>query len=186
VLGVRRCQAPYPAIGRGLVEAGLISEPDDACFVLVDELVELGRGTIIADLNERIERRREPSTTLERYRLPDNWAGEPVVEEVSVGEQREASMGLGVGAGQGPVTGTARIVPSAEAGLARDIEQGDILIARTPTRPGRRSSSSPAHRRGDGGCAVARRHGRARARHPSCRDGQGRHRADRRRRHGHR
>ena len=31
--------------------------------------------------------------------------------------------------GDGPVTGTARIIPSAEAGLARDIEPGEILVA---------------------------------------------------------
>jgi pyruvate,water dikinase len=37
--------------------------------------------------------------------------------------------GLGVSIGAGPVTGTARIIPSAEAGLARDIAVGDVLVA---------------------------------------------------------
>ena len=36
---------------------------------------------------------------------------------------------LGVSVGEGPVRGTARIIPSAEAGLARDIEVGDVLVA---------------------------------------------------------
>src|SRR5439155_6506485 len=63
-------------------------------------------------------------------RLPDNWVGdaEPIAVE-AVTEGATTLTGLGVSTGTGPVEGTARIIPSAEAGLARDLDPGDILVA---------------------------------------------------------
>ena len=56
--------------------------------------------------------------------------GEPQSELLTAVDARATVLtGLGVSVGDGPVTGTARIIPSAEAGLARDLAPGDVLVA---------------------------------------------------------
>ena len=132
VLGVRRARAPYLALCRGLVEARVVKTEDDAKFLTYDEvaaIVEGGAGAV-DDVQERIDRRRAQAVEAEMYRLPDNWIGVPEMTRVGDVDRSEATLtGLGVSIGDGPVTGTARIIPSAEAGHARDLEPGDILVA---------------------------------------------------------
>jgi len=130
ILASRRQRPPYLAIARRLAEAGVVRNADDTRFLTYDEIDAIVRGETIADVDDRVARRRAQAVEAERHRLPDNWVGEP--ESESVGEvdtKATVLTGLGVSGGDGPVRGTARIVPSAEAGLARDIEVGDILIA---------------------------------------------------------
>jgi pyruvate,water dikinase len=129
VLGVRRTRGPYLALDRGLVAAGVVEGPGDVAFLTFGELAEVATGGRIEDARERVARRRAQAAEAAHYRLPDNWVGEPRVERIDVGEQRDTFTGLGVSTGDGPVTGSARIIRSVEAGMARDIEPGEILVA---------------------------------------------------------
>jgi pyruvate,water dikinase len=131
VLACRRARAPYLALSRHLAEMGAVPDADDARFLMHHEIAAVVRGETLPDAAARIERRRAQAVEAQYHRLPDNWVGEPDGERlgaVAVGGSGVLT-GLGVSVGDGPVRGTARIVASAEAGLARDIEVGDILVA---------------------------------------------------------
>lgn len=129
VLGVRRARGPYVAIGRGLVDAGVVDAPEDASFLFYDEIDAVMTGAGIDDARERVARRRSQADAAAGYRLPDNWIGEPQVEQIVAGDARDTFTGLGVSAGPGPVIGAARVIHSVEAGQVRDIEPGDVLVA---------------------------------------------------------
>jgi phosphohistidine swiveling domain-containing protein len=130
VLGCRRARAPYLAIGRALAAMGVVDDPDEARFLTFDEVGSIAGGGVVADSRERVARRRAQAEEAEGYVLPDNWVGEPVLARVGAIDSSVGVLtGLGVSVGDGPVTGTARIVPSAEAGLARDLAPGDVLVA---------------------------------------------------------
>jgi pyruvate,water dikinase len=129
VMSVRRARPAFVAIGRALADAGTIADAGDADLITFDEMAAIVTGDVPTDLAERIEPRRAQCAEAERYRLPDNWVGpaEPALPDAA--EPTDQLIGLGVSVGDGPVTGAARIIPSAEAGLARDIDPGDILVA---------------------------------------------------------
>ena len=130
VLAARRNRAPYLAIAARLVELGVINDAADARFLTFDEIETIAAGGQVADADERIRRRKAQAAEAACHRLPDNWIGTPELERVAETASTETSLaGLGVSMGAGPVTGTARIIPSAEAGLARDLEPGDVLVA---------------------------------------------------------
>ena len=125
----RRARPPFVALARALVDDGVIGEESDAPMVTFTEMAAIVAGDVPADLRDRIERRRAQSQEAQGYRLPDNWVGAAEPEPRGVATQTDSLTGLGVSVGEGQVTGTARIIPSAEAGLARDIAPGDILVA---------------------------------------------------------
>ncbi len=129
VLGIRRARPAFVALGRELANAGTIATASDAELITFDEMEGIVAGDVPDDLTDRIERRRAQRVAAEDYRLPDNWFGPPEPALPGIGERSDQLTGLGVSAGAGPVTGTARIILSAEAGLARDIDPGDILVA---------------------------------------------------------
>lgn len=129
VLGARRTRAPYLALGWRLAEAGVIAEPGDARFLTLDEMEVAAGGGTVDDLDGRIERRRAQAVEAEDWVLPDNWVGEPELRRRGEAGASDVLEGLGVSIGTGPVTGTARIIGSTEAGLARDIHVGDVLVA---------------------------------------------------------
>jgi pyruvate,water dikinase len=136
VLATRRTRAPYLALARRLVERGVIDEPDDARYLVLAELEQVVRGGDAngsgdpGELRERIARRRAQAAEAEGWLLPDNWIGEPDLRRRGDADfDAGVLQGMGVSVGAGPVTGTARIIPSAEAGLARDIAVGEVLVA---------------------------------------------------------
>jgi pyruvate,water dikinase len=136
VLSTRRTRAPYLALARRLVERGVIDEPDDARYLVLAELEQVVRGGDAngsgdpGELRERIARRRAQAAEAEGWLLPDNWIGEPDLRRRGDADfDAGVLQGMGVSVGAGPVTGTARIIPSAEAGLARDIAVGEVLVA---------------------------------------------------------
>ncbi len=103
---------------------------DDARFLTYDEVDAIVEGGAVADARDRVERRRAQAEEAEHHRLPDNWVGDPEGERIgAIDESARTLTGLGVSIGDGPVTGTARIIPSAEAGYDRDLEPGDVLVA---------------------------------------------------------
>ena len=129
VLGARRTRAAYLALGRGLAEAGVVDDADDARFLFADEVSTVVGGGSLPDARDRVARRRARADEAEGYLLPDNWVGESVPEPRGEAVDVDRLEGLGVSPGRGPVTGTARIIPSAVAGLARDLDPGDVLVA---------------------------------------------------------
>jgi pyruvate,water dikinase len=133
VLATRRTRAPYLALARGLAARGVIGAADDARYLTLAELEQVVRNGDPAepgDLRERIEHRRAEAAEAERWLLPDNWIGTPDLRRRGETEgATDVLTGLGVSPGAGPVTGTARIIPSAEAGLARDVAVGEVLVA---------------------------------------------------------
>ena len=129
VVSQRRARPPYVALADALVDDGVIAEAADAAMVTFAEMAAIVGGDVPADLRARVERRRAQAREAEGYRLPDNWVGAADPEPRGTAAPTDSFTGLGVSVGEGPVTGTARIIPSAEAGLARDIEPGDILVA---------------------------------------------------------
>jgi pyruvate,water dikinase len=95
-----------------------------------DEIDVIAGGGVVADASALVERRRAQAEEAEHHRLPDNWVGEPIGERLGDFDAGANILtGLGVSVGDGPVRGTARIIPSAEAGFARDLEVGDVLVA---------------------------------------------------------
>jgi pyruvate,water dikinase len=131
VLGCRRGRAPFLALGRRLAEAGIVDDPDDAAYLTYAEVGGAVAGDAPPDARERVARRRAQRAEAERYRLPDNWVGAACATAVDATTASDSDVltGLGVSSGCGPVTGTARIIPSAEAGHARDLDPGDVLVA---------------------------------------------------------
>jgi pyruvate,water dikinase len=130
ILASRRQRSPYLALSRGLAAAGVVRDADDARFLTYDEVDAIVGGATIADVGARVQRRRAQAEEAKNHRLPDNWVGQPQSESVGLFDaDAKVLVGVGVCVGDGPVKGTARIVPSAEAGLARDFAVGDILVA---------------------------------------------------------
>jgi pyruvate,water dikinase len=129
VMGVRRARAPYLALANRLAEAGVIADADDCRFLTMAEVDNAVAGKPAADLAARIGARRKQYVKAADYVLPDNWEGNAKVTKRPEATTASELAGLGVSVGAGPVTGTARIIPSAEAGLARDIKPGEILVA---------------------------------------------------------
>jgi phosphohistidine swiveling domain-containing protein len=129
VVSQRRARPAFVAIARALADEGLIGDEADASMITFGEMEGIVAGDAPTDLRARIERRRAQAVEAESYRLPDNWVGPAEPEARAPAAAADDLTGLGVSVGNGPVTGTARIIPSAEAGLARDIEPGDILVA---------------------------------------------------------
>jgi phosphohistidine swiveling domain-containing protein len=128
-MGVRRARAPYLALANRLAEAGVIADADDCRFLTMAEVDKAVAGKPAADLAARIGARRKQYVKAADYVLPDNWEGNAKVTKRPEATTASELAGLGVSVGAGPVTGTARIIPSAEAGLARDIKPGEILVA---------------------------------------------------------
>jgi rifampicin phosphotransferase len=132
VLACRRLRSPYLALSRALAEGGSVDDADDARFLTYDEVASIAAGSTIANGRELVARRRAQADEAVHHRLPDNWVGEPEGERLGVVDtaaEGNVLSGLGVSVGDGPVRGTARIVESAEAGFARDIDVGDVLVA---------------------------------------------------------
>ncbi|MFV0526224.1 MAG: PEP-utilizing enzyme [Acidimicrobiales bacterium] len=135
VIGTRRARAPFLAIGDGLAEAGLVADPDDTRFLTLAEIEALagidGAPTALSpnQVADAVARRRAQTAEAEQWDLPDNWVGEPELTRRGAVDEVDSLTGIGVSAGAGPVTGKARIIPSAQAGLAQDIEVGEILVA---------------------------------------------------------
>lgn len=130
VLASRRLRSPYLALSRRLAEMGAVADPGDAQFLTYDEVDTIVAGGEVPNANAIIEHRKAQAEEAEHHRLPDNWVGDPLADQLGdVDLDATVLSGVGVSVGDGPFRGTARIIPSAEAGLARDIDVGDVLVA---------------------------------------------------------
>ncbi|MEA3217966.1 MAG: rifampicin phosphotransferase, partial [Acidimicrobiia bacterium] len=129
VMGMRRARTPYLAMARGLARRGAIAQYDDLRFLVQSEVKSLCAGRAFAEAANVVDERRRTFLRAQRYDVPDHWVGVPKARRRPPPKPSEVLSGLGVSAGSGPVTGMVRIVPSAEAGFARDVARGEILVA---------------------------------------------------------
>ncbi|MEY2449268.1 MAG: rifampicin phosphotransferase [Acidimicrobiaceae bacterium] len=144
VLACRRVRSPYLALSRRLAEAGVVDEADDARFLTYDEIATIVQGGPMTDAAERVDRRRAQAAEAEHHRLPDNWIGQPEGERLGAFDATaDVLTGLGVSVGDGPVRGTARIIPSPKPASPATWRSATCSSRRSPTRRGHPCSSSP-------------------------------------------
>lgn len=129
VMGMRRARAPYLAMAGGLARRGAIAQSDDLRFLVQSEVKSLCAGRSIGEAANIVGSRRREFRRARRFDLPDHWVGKPKTRRRPPPKPTKVLAGLGVSEGQGPVTGMVRIVPSAEAGFAREVAPGEILVA---------------------------------------------------------
>ena len=129
-MAARRARAPYLALARGLVREGLLEREDDLRFCFLSEIEQLVGEAVPPGLSERLTHRRAQADEAAQHVLPSHWVGQPAIERLSepVGETT-CLLGIGVSPGDGPVTGPARVISSTELGLARAVQEGDVLVA---------------------------------------------------------
>lgn len=133
-------------LGALLAERGVLADPEDVFHLSHDELRAIGSsgahgahgtGALVAGLtmSELIAARRALFTERESLRLPQAWAGVPVLTKVEGPATEGAAVGTvirGVPASGGGATGRARVVSDPSTA---DFDDGDILICET-TDPG--------------------------------------------------
>jgi hypothetical protein len=130
-------------VGAELAAAGRLDDADDVFHLTVDEvLADRPAGGLQGLVKERRAIREEYLA----YELPDRWTGPPVpMPETATPNHDDpaAAPGAlrGVAVGGGAVTGRARVVLDP---ASADLEPGEILVCRTPTRAGSRCSTWPA------------------------------------------
>ncbi|MEO1060406.1 MAG: PEP-utilizing enzyme [Actinomycetota bacterium] len=129
-MAARRARAPYLALARGLVREGLLEREDDLRFCFLSEVERLVEGTVPIGLPDRLAHRRSQADEAAQHTLPSHWIGQPDIERLTEPvDDDEHLQGIGVSAGDGPVSGPARVVTSTELGLARALEDGAVLVA---------------------------------------------------------
>ncbi len=107
-------------LGQLAADAGLLSDPEDIFYLIMDELSSLPR----RDLEERVARRRRQRTHYESLELPQSWIGmvEPIAGEVSTTSRRLEGLGVSPGRVQGRV----RVLTDLSTG--EQLEPGEILV----------------------------------------------------------
>jgi len=120
-------------LGRELVRAGRVADPDDVFHLTVEELLADGGPR---DLRDLVEERRALQTSYRAYDLPQRWSGPPVPvpapTDSAPAVPADGGPVTGVAVGGGEVTGRARVVLDP---ATAELEPGEILICRS-TDPG--------------------------------------------------
>src|ERR687896_894515 len=129
------------AIGKELVEGGVLDDPEDVMYLRYNELRSVMAGGFDADHQALIsDRRDEREAAYERR--PRDWVGTATEENVAFPylslwgfpekfyrePSEKADEVVGLGASAGVVEGTARVVMSIEE--SDQVEDGDILVCR--------------------------------------------------------
>jgi phosphohistidine swiveling domain-containing protein len=144
LIAIGSIRVPVLALGRKLVEAGAVSQPDDVFYLTLDELRDLAANP--ADSKKLVADRRAEHTRRERLNAPLSIGRPLVVSERNrvsqivhrfffglEPEQEDGDLIKGVGASQGVVTGRARVVRSlSESSL---LEAGEVLVCRNTAPP---------------------------------------------------
>lgn len=126
VLRADRARMLYREIARRLVARGLLADPDDVHFLLVDELRALLAGsTSVDEARERVARRRREHAFCERLEVPKLQEGVPKTLLDLPLPEGDVLTGLGVSPGR--VEGRARVILDPRKGA--HLEPGEILVA---------------------------------------------------------
>jgi pyruvate,water dikinase len=108
-----------------LTDQGVLDEPDDAFYLVEDELV----GTIPADAKELVAQRRAQRAEFQRHDIPTFWNGNPEPFGLTPRDAKaEEAPVAGIGASGGVVEGTVRVVHDP---TFTDIEPGEVLVCVT-------------------------------------------------------
>jgi pyruvate,water dikinase len=130
-LDAARCAARAGA--PALVEAGVLSEPEDVFFLTFDEFI----APPDVALRAAVEERRERHARYQGVALPPRWQGDPtpvaIEPEPEPGAARAeqgapAAQLRGIGVVGERVTGRARVIHDP---LDADLDEGDILVCKT-------------------------------------------------------
>ena len=119
-------RAATRTLGHAYCARGLLAEPDDAYFLVADELVP----TLVPDARARAAFRRARHHEYAAVEIPLTWVGNPVPQSIASPPDRDrVSVLTGIGVCPGVVEGRARVVvdPATDA----PIEPGEILVCHT-------------------------------------------------------
>jgi pyruvate,water dikinase len=140
-----RVRLVFLAIGRKLMEAGVLSQPDDVLYLVYDELRILSANHSAFDGKAKVKARRRERDKSFRLRAPlwagtiTEWSlhGEPykghwgwpdVYTKAAERAQQPAGTLKGLGASAGIVEGVARVVESPEQ--FNQVRKGEILVCK--------------------------------------------------------
>lgn len=112
-------------IGTQLARSGVIHEPDDAFYLLAEELLGAGPGARLQDV---VAARRAQRDAHLAVRLPPAWHGRPQVVPLAAEDAEGPAVIQGIGASPGVVEGRARVILDPDFD---DVEAGEILVAPT-------------------------------------------------------
>jgi pyruvate,water dikinase len=144
LIAIGSARVPLLALGRKLVQAGVIDQPDDVFFLRLEELRELAATPRpMQDAVAQRRARHEHDQTL----TPPQSIGAPLIVSDrprqsqiihryffgTIAPPSEANLIRGSGASQGVVRGRARVVSSLTQ--ASRLQPGEILVCRTTAPP---------------------------------------------------
>jgi phosphohistidine swiveling domain-containing protein len=118
-------RAAARVLGEEFASDGTIGDPDDICYLTVDEIF----GTLPLDPKEVVAHRRGKREEYLALRLPDTWTGaaSPMAIEESEGARRGDEI-PGLAVSPGVIEGRARVVLDA---ATSELEPGEILVCET-------------------------------------------------------
>jgi phosphohistidine swiveling domain-containing protein len=144
LIAIGSVRVPVLALGRRLVETGVIQQPDDAFFLSLDGHRELAASP--KDASQMVAERRAELAHREKLTPPlsigkplivgNRPRGSQIIHRFFFGiepEQDEAGLIKGIAASQGVVTGRARVIYSLSE--SNVLEPGDILVCRNTAPP---------------------------------------------------
>ena len=118
-------RAAARVLGEELAGDGAIGDPDDVCYLTVDEIF----GGLPADPKEVVAFRRAKRDEYLGLRLPDTWTGVAVPTKIEASEAARAGDEItGLAVSPGVVEGRARVVLDA---ATSELEPGEVLVCET-------------------------------------------------------
>jgi len=118
-------RAAARVLGEELAAAGTIGDPDDVCYLTVDEIF----GCLPADAKEVVAFRRGKREEYLGLRLPDTWTGVATPTKIEASDAAAAGEEItGLAVSPGVVEGRARVVLDA---ACSELEPGEVLVCET-------------------------------------------------------
>ena len=118
-------RAAARVLGEELARDGTIGDPDDLCYLTVDEIF----GCLPADPKEVVAFRRGKREEYLGLRLPDTWTGVATPTKVEASDAAQAGDEItGLAVSPGVVEGRARVVLDA---ASSELEPGEVLVCET-------------------------------------------------------
>jgi pyruvate,water dikinase len=118
-------RAAARVLGEELAADGTVGDPDDICYLTVDEIF----GTLPSGAKEVVAFRRAKRQEYLSLRLPDTWTGVATPAEVEAAEAAKTGDEItGLAVSPGVVEGRARVVLDA---ATSELDPGEILVCET-------------------------------------------------------
>jgi pyruvate,water dikinase len=118
-------RAAARVLGEELAAAGTVGDPDDVCYLTVDEIF----GTLPPDTKDVVAFRRAKREEYLALRLPDTWTGVATPTRIEAAEAAKTGDQItGLPVSPGIVEGRARVVLDA---ATSELDPGEILVCET-------------------------------------------------------